>query len=457
MNHPNQKSNTDLMFSISGIRGKIPTGLDIQSIISYTESFIETIQPKQIVIGRDSRPSGLFMENLIIGTLLSKGIKVINLGIVPTPTVKAVVKTTSSSGGIIITASHNPIEWNALKLIGKNGFFFSAEQMSKVAEFHQSQNFKPINHNPKSSLVSNSSEFIQTHIDSVLKRVDLNAIRKKKFKVFLDAVNGGGSIVIPELLKQLGCKVQSIYVDPTKPFPREPEPTPHSLAKSAKLMQKTDCEIGFALDPDADRLVLLSPTKGTVSEEYTLPISALSILPNKGKTYVTNLSSSFINEKILEKFSKTVIRSKVGEANVVKDMIDNNSFFGGEGNGGVIDPLIPSFGRDSLAGIAHILNYLSLTKVSIDALLDELPQIFMDKSTLPIQGKDLKSIYSTISDKFSNGKLDSKDGLRVNLGDSWFHIRPSNTEPILRIIAEANSKKDLTDLQKKVQTIISEI
>jgi phosphomannomutase len=219
-------------------------------------------------------------------------------------------------------------------------------------------------------------------------------------------------------------------------------------------MKKTDAEIGFALDPDADRLVVLSPNRGAISEEYTLPLSMESVLPNRKQNLVINLSTSFINEEITDRYNKTVIRSMVGEANVVSDMLQSNAFFGGEGNGGVIDPEVISFGRDSLTGIAHILNVLTIKNKSIDSILEEYPEIYMKKETIPIKGKNLNSIKNKLKDSYFYNLMDERDGLRITLENSWFHVRASNTEPILRVIAEAKSATDLDTLLKKVNIII---
>ena len=446
-----------LMISVSGIRGKIPDGLFLDNILSYTNAFIEAIYPKTIVLGRDSRPSGVYIEQIVTGVLLSKGIDVISLGIVPTPTLKAVVKSTKSSGGIMISASHNPIEWNAFKFVGKNGFFFNSSQIQNLIHHSEKKDFRPIKFLPKSKHFTQSREFVQTHLESVLARVNVSKIKKRKFRVFLDAVNGAGSEVVPLLLENLNCKIEKLYCDPSKPFPREPEPTPLSLSKTARLFQKTDAEIGFALDPDADRLVLLTQRRGCISEEYTLPLSLESVLPNKKTNIVINLSSSFINEEIAERYGKKVIRTSVGEANVVNEMLQSKAFFGGEGNGGVIDPEVNSFGRDSLSGIAHILNMLAEKNISIDSHLDTLPQIFMKKETIPTKGKNLGVILSRLKSEFIDYPSNEKDGLRISLKSSWFHVRASNTEPILRVIAEARNIEDLNSLLKNVNSVIKSI
>ncbi|MDX1957361.1 MAG: phosphoglucosamine mutase [Leptospiraceae bacterium] len=442
------------MISVSGIRGKIPEGLDLESCLLYTESFVEVLKPKTIVLGRDSRPSGLFLEKFISGILLSKGIDVISIGVVPTPTLKAVVNATKSSGGIMISASHNPIVWNAFKLVGKNGFFFNEEQMKVLLKISSDKTFTLPKHNPKSRYTENKSEFLSLHYESVLKRVNVNKIKKKKFHVLVDAVNGGGSEVVPEFLEKLGCKVTKLYCDPTKVFPREPEPTPHSLKKTAKFLKQSKADIGFALDPDADRLVILTPERGCISEEYTFPLSLLSVLPGKTNSAVINLSTSFVSRELLAKHNKRLLRSKVGEANVVSMMIENRSFFGGEGNGGVIDPEVNSFGRDSLSGIAHILNYLAINNTKIDRVLDGLPEIFMKKTSFPIKGKNLNELFQKFKDYYRHAIVDERDGLYLEFSDKWIHVRASNTEPIIRVIAEAKSNKQLSEIFSEIEGLL---
>ncbi|MCB1156991.1 MAG: phosphoglucosamine mutase [Leptospiraceae bacterium] len=436
------------MISVSGIRGKIPSGLNFENIIRFTRAFSASIPSKKIVIGRDSRPSGQFFESLVKGVLLGTGKDVISLGITTTPTVKAVVNASKSGGGIMISASHNPIEWNAFKLIGKNGFFFNKEQNDLLMSFYERDELPEPLFKPGSQLEEASEIYFELHLNSVLKRIDEKQVRKRKFTVLVDAVNGGGSFAVPALLRRLGCTVIETNCRPDGSFPRPPEPTPSALKKTAILMKSCGADIGFALDPDADRLVILSPQKGAILEEYTLPLAIQSLSPYnfKQKNVVVNLSTSFVSASILEKYNKKLIRSKVGEANVVEEMIQSKAFFGGEGNGGVIDPEINSFGRDSLSGIAHILNYLSREKLTIDSALSKLPEIHMHKEAFPLGNINLVDGKSRLLESFPGYHLDERDGIHLESADSWVHIRPSNTEPIIRLIAEARTKKDLKNL-----------
>ncbi len=445
-----------LMISISGVRGKIQSGFGLPEALLFSQSFATMMESKTVVIGRDSRPSGPYFEHLLSSALLSAGSNILTLGLVPTPTTKAVVKLAKANGGIMISASHNPMEWNAFKFISKGGFFFNAKENETLLQILNSSKFIPPQIHPK-GYIESGEDYIDLHIKSVISRINLPKIKKKKYTVFVDAVGGAGSFVIPKLLRELGCRVIEHNCSPDGTFPRPPEPTPKALVSSEKAFKKSKADIGFALDPDADRLVLFSPKRGAISEELTLPLSLRSVLrtAKKGSKVVVNLSSSFLNEHVAHLYHSKVIRSKVGEANVVEEMIQSKAIFGGEGNGGVIDPNIPSFGRDTLAGIAHILNVMAEENKSIDDFITELPPIHMEKQSFPLsQGMSLSSLYEKIQAGFPKAEVSTKDGLWLFEGDLWVHIRPSNTEPIFRVIAEARSASDLAETLKRVKKCV---
>jgi phosphomannomutase len=431
------------MISVSGVRGVIPTGLDIDKVVLFIRAFSDTLSGNTVVIGRDSRPSGQFIENIVKGVFLSVGKNIISLGVTSTPTVKAVVNATKSAGGVMISASHNPLEWNAFKFIGKGGFFIQEDQINQVLSIIRESRFTTTMYAPQTSILE-GSQYSDIHLHSVIDTIDLRKVKKRKFHVLVDAVNGGGSYIVPELLERLGCVVTKLNCLPDGKFPRPPEPTPEALKKASKLMKSSNFDIGFALDPDADRLVVLTPNRGAISEEYTVPLTLLSILEknNTSKNIVINLSSSFITETLAKQYKKNVIRSKVGEANVVSEMLRSKAFFGGEGNGGVIDPAVPSFGRDSLVGIANILNLIAIQKTSIDSIVDTLPEIHISKSVLPLKG-GLQNLIDKLKSVYQDATIDEQDGVRFDFGSSWVHLRASNTEPILRVIAEAETKKEM--------------
>lgn len=444
---------SNLMISISGVRGKIQSGFGLEEVLLFSNAFAQMVEGKTVVVGRDSRPSGEYIQNILFAALQSRNCNIISLGLVPTPTVKAVVNLSKAKAGVMLSASHNPMEWNAFKFIAEKGFFFSAKENQILLKNLEAQNFPLPAIHPKSKL-QDGILYINQHLESVLNRVNVPKIKKKKFKVFLDAVGGAGSVLVPLLLERLGCEVVLHNCTPDGTFPRPPEPTPSALTSSFKAMKKTDADIGFALDPDADRLVLMSAKQGPISEELTLPLALLNLLPQckKNSKIVINLSSSFVTEELASQYQAEVLRSKVGEANVVSKMIETKAIFGGEGNGGVIDPLIPSFGRDTLSGIAHILNLLAETDQSLEQLLNSLPKSFMEKKSFPLQkNQSLNVIYDKMRNEFSNAKVSEIDGLWLSEGQRWVHVRPSNTEPIFRVIGEAKTSKDLDQLMKRVK------
>ncbi|BDA80115.1 phosphoglucosamine mutase [Leptospira kobayashii] len=447
---------SNLMISISGVRGKIANGFGLSEALLFAQSFATMMNHGNVVIGRDSRPSGPYLEHLLTAALLANGSSILSLGLVPTPTTKAVVKLSKARGGIMISASHNPMEWNAFKFISKEGFFFNAKENETLIDQLKRFQFSPEMIHPKGT-VGFGEEYIDLHIKSVLARINLPKIKKKKFKVFVDAVGGAGSFVIPKFLRELGCVVVEHNCKPDGTFPRPPEPTPAALKSSEKAFLKSKADIGFALDPDADRLVLFTPKLGAISEELTLPLALQNILSSskKGSKVVVNLSTSFLNEHVASLFGAKVIRSKVGEANVVEEMLAEKAVFGGEGNGGVIDPKVPSFGRDTLSGIGHILNLMSEENKTIDALVSGLPSIHMEKQSFPLpKGFSLETLYGKFRNGFPKAKTSEKDGLWLSEEDRWIHIRPSNTEPIFRVIAEAKSNEDLQQTLKRVKSCV---
>jgi phosphomannomutase len=445
-----------IMISVSGVRGKLQDGFDPNVIFQFSRAFAASVQGDLVVVGRDSRPSGVFIESILTGAILASGKNVLSLGIVPTPTVKAVVQAKKAGAGVIVTASHNPLEWNAFKFVGKQGFFYSQQEIDQVLLNLKNNSYPAVD--PMSAPKwEQSYHETKLHLDSVLSRIDVLAIRNKKYKVLLDAVNGAGSSLVPEFLELLGCDVYKINCTPDGIFPRPPEPTEDALIETSREVKKLGVDIGFALDPDADRLVVLTPEKGAISEEYTVPLSLMAVIPEfVGKARVVlNESSSFLSDKVVNAYGGTVIRSKVGEANVVAQMIESKAMFGGEGNGGVIDPKINSFGRDSLAGIGHILNLMAKENLPIDAIHNKLPELFMKKTKFPREGAKVEDLFRKLESGFPDGTVSKLDGMRISWDYGWIHLRPSNTEPIVRIIAEAKSEEQLDELLLKTEKTLS--
>ncbi len=467
----------DLMISVSGIRGTIPGGLDPLNIVLFTMAFAR-ITGKKIILANDARATGPFMKQLISGTLMAAGKEVIDIGLAPTPTAKAAVKSWKADAGIMISASHNPPEWNAFKFIDRGGFFFDKNRIEEIKAVLKSGEAYNTTVNYKKTGSIKTGHGIQSHIMSIMDSIpNVKAIKKMRYRVVVDAVGGAGREGLPELLRALGCEVTGLFCDPHPggTFPRPPEPTPASLKKFDSLLRSSGYAAGFALDPDADRLVIGSKERGCINEEYTVPLAMLGLLgadslhqisgnkiknsnhktPQKG-TVVVNLSTANLVDDLASRVGWKVVRSAVGEANVVEKMKKVKAIYGGEGNGGVIHPRIPSYGRDSLVGAALILSAMTtLGCKSVDELMELLPPLFMQKTKFPTGGKQLSALLNQLKKSFPDAVVNEEDGLYLSFPDgSWVHTRASNTEPIIRVIAQAPNKKELKSLIQKIQNIL---
>ncbi|MCU0332988.1 MAG: phosphoglucosamine mutase [Ignavibacteriaceae bacterium] len=424
------------MTSISGIRGIVGDGLDPETIINHTNAYADFIGSGKIVIGRDARITGEMVNQLTAGTLLAKGIDVVDIGICPTPTVQFNVKKLKAQGGIAISASHNPNEWNALKLLNGTGQFLSPEEFDKMQKhmLKRESNYKTWDK------IGKRTEFkqgIQNHVDAILDLgiIYLDEIRKRKFKVVLDCVNGAGAYVLPEFLKELGCQVVEMNCEKTGIFPRLPEPLPENLTETMKKVKEAKADLGIVVDPDVDRLVLITDKGEPFSEENTIVQIVQFVLSRKKGNVVVNLSTTRGVDDVAKNYECSVFRSPVGEANVVKKMKEVNAVIGGEGSGGVIFPEV-HFGRDALIGIALTLQHLTDYGKSLSNLKYELPQYFISKKKIEVT-KDPDEVIQKLIDKFFGQKINTEDGLRIDFEDHWVHFRKSNTEPIIRIIVEA--------------------
>lgn len=437
-----------LMSSISGIRGIVGDGLDPEIIIKYTKAYAEFIGSGKVVIGRDARITGEMVNQITTGTLLAKGIDVVDIGICPTPTVQFNVKKLKAQGGIAISASHNPNEWNALKLLNGTGQFLSPAEYVQMQKFlaDGQSNYKSWD---KIGKWTEYSKGIQNHIDAIfdLGIIYVEEIRKKRFKVLVDCVNGAGAYILPDFLKEFGCEVIEMNCEKTGIFPRTPEPLPENLTETMKRVKSAKVDFGIVVDPDVDRLVLISDKGEPFIEENTITQIVQFILSRKKGNVVVNLSTTRAVDDIAAKYGCSVFRSPVGEANVVKKMKEVNAVIGGEGSGGIIFPEL-HYGRDALVGIALTLQYLSDYGKSISELKKELPQYFIVKKKIEVT-KNPDEVISKLTDNFSNQKINTEDGLRVDFADHWVHFRRSNTEPIVRIIVEAKSESKAEELSKK--------
>ena len=441
--------------SISGVRGLIDSHLTTKVIECYARAFHSHLKPGLIFIGRDSRPSGEDLLDSFANELVRLGRDVIICGIVPTPTVQFMVERSEAAGGIIITASHNPIEWNGIKFVRSDGTFFHPNDCNHLFELFDKD--KALNDAKSPGMVFPDQNSILKHaINTIeLSCIDFKAIKKRQFKVVIDAVNGAGSEALPLLLEYLGCEVIKLYCEGNGEFKRGTEPLPENLIDLGKLVLDNNADVGFAVDPDADRLAVVDETGKPIGEEYTLVVAAEGYINNrkKGEIFVTNLSSSMALDKLAEKHSCSVERSAVGEINVVQKMLALNSELGGEGNGGVI--LKEShLGRDSLVGVAMVLNRMSQEETKISKIHSSLPQFHIMKDKIILDGVDKNIVEKKVKSIFSDAEINSNDGLKLIWNDCWIHIRTSNTEPIMRIYAEAPSKKVAEKLVEQVKNCI---
>jgi phosphomannomutase len=436
------------MVSISGIRGIVGSGLDPEVIVKYTSAYADFVGKGKVVVGRDARITGEMVNQIVTGTLLAKGLDVIDIGICPTPTVQFTVKTLQAQGGIAISASHNPNEWNALKLLNSTGQFMSPDEHQEMKKYLDVQNnFVDWTKIGKRTIYS---EGLTNHINSVLSLpiIDLEKIKFKKFKVLADCVNGAGAHCIPDLLRMFGCEVIEMNCEKTGVFPRLPEPLPENLVETMNAVETYKADFAVVVDPDVDRLVLITDKGEPFSEENTITLASDFVLTKTKGSVVVNLSTSRSVEDVARKNNCVAFRSPVGEANVVQKMKEVNAVIGGEGSGGVIYPGL-HYGRDALVGIAFTLQYLADSGKTLSEIKDELPNYFISKKKIDLKGVSPDEVIKKLVNNYSEEKINTEDGLRIDFEDHWVHFRKSNTEPIVRIITESKSQNYSEELSKK--------
>lgn len=453
-----------LIKSISGIRGtiggKAGEGLTPLDIVRFTSSYAKFIFNQKhasnvIVIGRDARISGEMLTNIVSGTLIGCGFNVLDIGLSTTPTVEVTVQNEFAAGGIILTASHNPKEWNALKLLNNKGEFISAADGELILQYASSDDFVFSDINQIGSYKFDDS-FNDKHIDDVLALdlVDVELIKSKNFKVVLDAVNSTGGFIIPRMLEKLGVECVKLYCKPNGQFPHNPEPLPENLHEISKKVVESQSDFGIVVDPDVDRLAFVCEDGSMFGEEYTLVSVADFVLSKKSGNTVSNLSSTRALSDITKKHKGEYFASAVGEVNVVEMMKQNNAIIGGEGNGGIIYPEL-HYGRDALVGIALFLTQLAEKNLSCLSLRNSYPNYFISKNKIDLDPSiNILNIFEQLALKFSKYKTNTIDGLKIDFEEGWVHLRKSNTEPIIRVYSESNSK---IKSDKMAEQFISEI
>ena len=457
-----------LIKSISGIRGTIGgrvgdnlTPVDAVKFAAAYGTWLKNDRNKEtyrVVIGRDARLSGNMIQQLVMNTLVGLGIDVIDVGLSTTPTVEVAVPLEHADGGIILTASHNPKQWNALKLLNSKGEFLNHADGKAILELVENEDFEFSEVDDLGTITVNDA-YLDIHIDEILKLdlVDEAVIKAANFKICVDGVNSSGGVAVPLLLERLGVDVVKLYCDPTGHFPHNPEPLKEHLTDISALVVKENADLGIVVDPDVDRLAFISEDGEMFGEEYTLVACADYVLSKTPGNTVSNMSSSRALRDITEKHGGQYQASAVGEVNVVELMKKNNAVIGGEGNGGIIYPEL-HYGRDALLGIALFLTHLAKEKISVKTLRDSYPSYYMSKNKIQLTPQlDVDAILSAMENKYATEDVTTIDGVKIDFAESWAHLRKSNTEPIIRIYTEAKSQDKADELAEKTIDVIKEI
>lgn len=457
-----------LIKSISGIRGTIGgnTGDNLTPIdtVKFAAAYGTWLKaqsdkkPLKVVVGRDARISGKMIMELTMQTLIGLGIEVIDIGLSTTPTVEIAVPKEQADGGIILTASHNPKQWNALKLLNSKGEFLDAQAGARILEIAEKEEYHFADVDDLGKITS-LENYIDKHIEEVLalNLVDAEKVQQKKFKVVVDAVNSSGGIAIPALLEKMGVEVIKLYCEPNGHFPHNPEPLKEHLGDICKLVQEEQADFGIVVDPDVDRLAFIDETGEMFGEEYTLVACADYVLSKTPGNTVSNLSSSRALRDVTEKHHGKYQASAVGEVNVVTLMKESNAVIGGEGNGGIIYPE-SHYGRDSLVGTALFLTFLAENGMKVSELRKSYPAYFMSKNKIELTPDlDVDGILKAVEQKYASENVSTVDGVKIDFPENWVHLRKSNTEPIIRIYTEAKSQKQADELAQRMIAEIKEI
>ena len=452
------RNHMSLMVSISGIRGITGLSLTPDVLVKYASAFAQYVNRGKVVIGGDGRITGKIVGNIVSSTLLSMGCDVVALGISPTPTVQIAVEQLHSAGGISMTASHNPMAWNGLKFIGPTGMFLNLEENDRLWSFAEAQAFEYATWDEIGRHTSDDS-FLRQHEDMVLNLpiLDPEKIIKRKFKVVVDCINCAGGLIVPMLLRRLGCEVVEMNCDVSGVFVHAPEPVPENLGELCQRVKEEHADLGIAVDPDVDRLVLITEQGEPLGEEYTITTVVDFVLRHRlqisksSQAVVVNLSTTRAVDDVAARYRASVFRTPVGEINVAQRMREIGAIVGGEGSGGVILPVV-HYGRDAIVGIGIVLQQLAEFGGTLSAFKASLPQYAIVKSKIELGGRNPDDLLHRFRHQHArNGNVNTDDGLKIDFKDSWVHLRKSNTEPILRVIAEAPTRERAQGLAEQIQ------
>ena len=440
-----------LKIGVSGIRGVVGEFLTPALACAFAQAFGTYVGSGRVVLGRDTRSSGEMLGHAVACGLLATGCEVVDVGVLPTPTIQVYVGATRARGGIALTASHNPPEYNALKLFNAQGLFFNHYERSELLDLYHQSEFRQATNQEIRGITSDYDTPPKLHFERILRHVDAEGIRARKFRVALDGVNGAGSRMSCQFLGEiLGCDLRAIAVDPEKPFPRVAEPRPDTLGELAELVRREGCEIGFAQDPDGDRLAVADETGRVLDNDDVLALVVEAALDRLRGDVVVNLTTSSVIDDIARARGRRVHRTPVGEANVVETMQAVNAVIGGEGsNGGIIFPPV-QLCRDSYTGMAFLLGRLAQTGLPVTGLMARLPRYYRKFGQVAYEHGRLGVLMQALEDQFAGAVLDRSDGLKVMLPEGWIHLRASNTEPLVRMAAEARTESQVEELYKRV-------
>jgi phosphomannomutase len=441
-----------LKISISGVRGIVGDTLTPQLLTAFAGALGTYLGRGPILVGRDTRQSGDMVRNAVFAGLLSAGCEPVDVGICPVPSIQIRTAAVRARGAIAITASHNPVEWNALKFINSQGLFLNAHQAEELLDIYHQRNFTQV---PAQEIrkVRFDADAITDHLRRLREYFDATVIRRARLKVVLDSCNGAGSVAAPNFLRELGCRVVELHTTPDGLFPRNPEPVPENLGILRKAVVDNKADVGLAQDADADRLAVIDGSGRPIGEEYTLALATMFVLERRKGPVVVNLSTTRAIDEIAAKFGSPVIRTKIGEINVVEGMIQHEAVVGGEGNGGVILPGV-HYCRDSMAGMGAVLQLMAERRLSLAKIMAKMPHFSMVKTKTEFPPDRISQLEEALQRHFTDAQKITLDGLKLLWEDRWLHVRPSNTEPVIRLVAEARTRRRAQALIREAQEIL---
>jgi len=439
----------DPIIGVSGIRGIVGESFTPEFLARFGAAFGVYLGRGRVVVGRDTRKSGEMIKHLVIGGLLASGCEVYDIGVATTPSCQIMVEEMDAAGGLVVSGSHNPEQWNALKFLGAKGLYLNRAELTELLRGFKKWKIGTVRTEEFRPVITEMSA-AQPHLSRILRLVEVQLIRSRNFKVVVDYCNGAGALITPALLRELGCEISGINCVPNGTFLRNPEPTFVSLGDLARAVKEAGADVGFAQDPDADRLAVVSERGEILGEEYTLVLASWHVLSKRPGVVVTNYSTTRAMDDVATMCRSRLVRAPVGEINVVQRMIETNAVFGGEGNGGVIDPRV-HHGRDSLVGMALILELMAESGKTVSQLMDQLPRYYIQKEKIEFPKSKVAEALERLRPTLKGGQISDEDGLRVDWEDGWAHIRASGTEHAVRVITEATSPEKCAELNEQMR------